>query len=391
MRWLILVSLFVPSVAHAESWCAYPLWVHEWGVQSFDASGQPSAPVSMPRYFHRDAAGATPSATPTRHLPPDSGMRALPVLHFYSTGSLSSPIPVGVEVGFTHGEATLWYPQVNERRSASVANSPTAAAQRRALLHQRQPNPNQLGTQRTLRSDPTSQLVWDRLLLTPAPQHAQVNVNVPWVDALRELDAMWVNGASESERFVFYEATTRERVALALRRGSTWRQGRRHVVVENTSRFAVHDVFVTHREGERAFVFYAPSIPAGRSAGFVLEDHRVSDLPAATRGRLRTQLVDPGQPAPPTSYRWSSGCTMMREPALPVTSAEGHRLYAAEVDAILDIWAPRFFEQPGTTITYREDTAYLDAVMPLSLYTDMYNFIKLRRMGLATWRNVPLP
>ncbi|MEM9068074.1 MAG: hypothetical protein AAGE52_06185 [Myxococcota bacterium] len=390
MRWLVFLSLLAPSVALAESWCAYPLWVHEWGVQSFDASGRPAAPVSLPTYFHRNASGATAASTPTRHLPADSGIRDLPVLHFYSAGSLSSPIPVGVEVGFTRGEATVWYPQVNERRRASVANSPAAATQRSALLRQRQPAGNQLALTRRLGSDPTSQLVWDQLLLTPAPQHTQANA-LAWVDGLRELDAMWVNNASESERFVFYEATTRERVALELRRGATWRRGHRHLILENKSRFDVHDVFVTHREGSRVFVFFAPSIPARRSAGFVLEDHRVTNVRAATRDRLRAQLVDPHQPTPPSTAGWGAGCTMMREPAIPVTAAEGHHLYAAEVDAILDIWAARFFEQPGTTITYREDTAYLDAVMPLSLYTDMYNFIKLRRMGLANWTRVPLP
>ncbi len=82
---------------------------------------------------------------------------------------------------------------------------------------------------------------------------------------------------------------------------------------------------------------------------------------------------------------------MSRDPAVPVESSDGHRLYAQEVDAILDVWGRTFFDRRGTTITYREDTDYLDHVMPLSLYTDMSNFIVLRRAGLAVWQNVPLP
>jgi hypothetical protein len=82
---------------------------------------------------------------------------------------------------------------------------------------------------------------------------------------------------------------------------------------------------------------------------------------------------------------------MMRNPAVPVEHAEGHRLYAQEVDAMLDVWGASFFDAQGTTITYREDTAYLDQEMPLSIYTDMYNFVLLRRAGLAVWSHVPLP
>ena len=33
----------------------------------------------------------------------------------------------------------------------------------------------------------------------------------------------------------------------------------------------------------------------------------------------------------------------------------------------------------------------MNQVMPLSVYTDMYNFVLLRRAGLAVWRNVALP
>jgi len=365
-------------------------------VQSFDASGAPANAASMPSWFHRTGTSGATGSPATRNLPADSGMRALPVLHFYSGGSLSSPIPVGVEVGFRHGDARLWYPEVDARRNASEANSPAALGDRAALLRTREARTPFSGAadRAPVPSDPTRQLIWDRLLLTSQPQHTAHASHAPWVNALREFDAMWVNGAHESERFVFYEAGTSERVPLTVTRGDSWRPDHRHLILHNTGTRAVHDVFITRREGRNVYVFFAPSIPAGRSAGFVLEDHRVasSDLVAQTRDRLRQRLVDSSQPAPPTNYRWDmDDCTMTRDPSVPVERAEGHRLYAHEVDAMLDVWAPNFFEKPGTTITYREDEAYLDQEMPLSIYTDMYNFVLLRRAGLAVWSHVPLP
>ncbi len=390
----LALASFAPIAARAESWCAYPLWAHEWGVQVFGADGaRASAP--LPTYFHGSAPSSPASpAPPVRDLPPDTGMRALPILQLYSAGSLSSPIPLGLEVGFTEGAATRWYPVVDRLTPASVANASAAAAQRRALLSARGAQ-TVMGPRRPLGPDPTRQLEWTHLELTRAPAHPRSQANTPWVEALRRIDrALFVNTQRESERFVFYEAATTERVALSIEVGTQYARGRRHYVLRNTSVSPVHDVFVVHREGGALFVFAAPSIPAGASAGFVLEDHRVpaARADAMTRGRLREQLVDAAQPAPPAHYRWGGAeCVMQRDPAVPVERAEGHRLYAAEVDVILDAWGDRFFEQQGTTILYREDTAYLDRVMPLSIYTDMYNFPVLRRAGLALWSGVRLP
>jgi hypothetical protein len=134
-------------------------------------------------------------------------------------------------------------------------------------------------------------------------------------------------------------------------------------------------------------------IPAAASAGFVLEDHGVDGREhAATYDHLRTLLVDPAALAVPTEYRWDlDTCVMQRDPAIPVEQAEGHRLYAAEIDTLLGLWGKRFFERPGTTVVYREDIATLDDVMPLSIYTDMFHFVRLRRAGLALWEAPPLP
>ena len=355
MRWLsVLVLTLWSGVASAESWCAYPLWVHEWGVQAFDDDGRRVLPVNLPAYFHQTASNRT-QPSPVRNAPADTGVRALPVLHFYSAGTMGrGDIPVGIEVGFVRGDASAWYPQVDRRRRG-----------------------------------PSRQLFWDRLTLSRTPSHARAQPNVAWVDWLRGFDqALWVDGQGESERFVFYESNSRENVALRIRRGDTYARGRRHFVIENVIGHDVHDVFVNHREGARSYVFYAPRIPAGRSAGFVLEEHAVSNRRSATRDRLRTLLIDGSEPTPPRDYRWggSNDCVMSRNPAVPVETAEGHRLFQHEVDAILRIWAPSFFDRPGTSVVYREDAAYLDAMMPLAIYTDMYNFVKLRRLGLAVWR-----
>jgi len=59
-------------------------------------------------------------------------------------------------------------------------------------------------------------------VLSAAPQHTRHASEQPWVDTLRGLDdALWVNTASESERFLFYDARTRERPAITLARGRT--------------------------------------------------------------------------------------------------------------------------------------------------------------------------
>ena len=104
-------------------------------------------------------------------------------------------------------------------------------------------------------------------------------------------------------------------------------------------------------------------------------------------------LLDHAIPSVPTDYSWWEGgdCVMMRDPAVPESAARGHRLYSGEVNAILDVWGDGFFEQEGTTIVYREDIGYLDAMMPLSIYTDMFHYTEIRRLGLAVVQDVALP
>lgn len=394
----VVAAAAVPRASRAESWCADPLWVHEWGVEVFASGTARRAldPALLPAYFHDRAAGASAAGPPVRGLPVDGGERDLPLLQFYSAGGFS-PAQVAVEVGFANGDASSWYPQVDVRRTAADANGAPARAARGRLLQARAARTaaraRLAGGAPLLPGDPTRQLEWDDLSLTATPAHARAASTVAWVSRLRGFDdALWVNGATESERFVYYEARTTETPALRFERGPTYAGGHRHLLIRNASRNVVFDVFLVHREGTSTFLFYAPSIPGGATAGLVLEDHRTTpaSFAAGSRAALRRQLVDAHQPAPPHENSWDP-CVMMRDPALPVETSEGHRLYAREADALLEVWGARFFDAPGTTLVYREDTHTLDTVMPLSIYTDMYHFVLLRRTGLALIEGAALP
>ncbi len=108
-------------------------------------------------------------------------------------------------------------------------------------------------------------------------------------------------------------------------------------------------------------------------------------------GLAKVRLADAELSSAPTQQRWDmDDCVMGRDPAVPVREASGHRLFEAEVDAILDVWEDRFFRQEGTVILYREDAASLDRLVPLSIYTDMYHHVELRRLSLILWEGLDL-
>jgi hypothetical protein len=50
---------------------------------------------------------------------------------------------------------------------------------------------------------------------------------------------------------------------------------------------------------------------------------------------------------------------------------------------LLDVWAARLVGPGPLRLVYREDVAALDALMPLSVYTDMYHYAELRRLGVV--------
>lgn len=380
-----LLLLLLPGDALAESWCAYPLRVHEWGVQVFGESAARPAPLD---YAHTEGPKPNTAPTPVRSLPIDGGERELPVISIFAPTLFSDPVPLGLEIGFAKGEASLWFPQVDKLRSAAEANS-TEADQARLELLQARAERDPFSANPPLGDDPTRQLVWDRLSLSQQGQATESSTQ-EWVAALRAIEgALWFESEGESERFVFYEGRTAEQPLLKVERGEEWSEERAHYRLVNDSFWPVHDVLVVRRQGDLAWVFYAPSIPAGKSAGFVLDESLKVDSKAfveATRGQLERSLTDAESPEVPTSYKWDyDQCVMGRDPAIPVEEATGHRLYALETKVLLDAWEDAFFGQQGTVVIYREDPSYLDAMMPISLYTDMYHYVELRRLSLVLW------
>jgi len=353
------LSLPLTPVAHAGLMCARPLIVHEWGVQVFGPDGAALPGEPLPDFFH--GPGKTLAFTPqvpVRDLPRDNGMRELPVMHFYSPAAAAgytATVPFALDVGFAKGHATSWFPDAD-----------------------------QLG------SGP-KQLIWSRLDLLPTPTFAPAKTTTAWVERARQVPGLWVNSARESERFVFYEGRTREQVPLVIRRAAGWTQTARKLEIANVGGHPVHDVMFVQREGKLTRVHHFADIQPGRSVAFDLDQSVVTDVAAATRGALDKALVDARAPLPAADAWDRSTCVMDRDPAVAFSRADGHRLYRAEVDLLLSVWGERFFGGDGTRIVYREDTAYLDEVMPVSLYTDMYNYIMLQRAGLVLWSGVVLP
>ena len=399
-----VMSLLLLSSAptSAKSWCAEALVAHEWGVQVFDARGTPSADVPMPPWFHTTAPQlpVPVAGGPVRGMMPDTGERALPILQFY----VRSPehlreVPVAVEVGFTQGQASGWFPQVDRLTPAAVSNSLAAQQRRDEILAMREANASMEAViervseedgNPLLPADPTRQLGWDRLTLTAArPEGARLErTDIDWVRQLRASPgALWVSRPDQAERFIFYEARTTEQPAVSIERLPSGL-----VRLTNRSDWAVYDVFVTLQPeagGERSAVF-VPALPAGARAEVALTptDH------AALTAQLRERMVEPSPaiPSSPTGFSDSyfEDCVMQRDPAVPVERAEGHRLFEHEVDVIVDVWGERMFGQEGAVVVYRESTEALDALMPLSIYTSMWHYVRLRRLGLVLWEGVPL-
>lgn len=109
---IALAIFLLPTDLSAESWCADPLWVHEWGVHVF-GGGEAE---EMPSFFHDvPPSEATVVAHPVRDLPRDYGERELPVLQFYTAGMWDPPFPAAVELGFSQGESS-GFGRVGEHR-----------------------------------------------------------------------------------------------------------------------------------------------------------------------------------------------------------------------------------------------------------------------------------
>jgi hypothetical protein len=376
---VFLLSLLA-SAASAASWCAAPLVVHEWGVHVVRVDGAAPAGVPLPSWFHDQGDAGPSGAVPVRALPADSGIRALPVVQLYVAPWFGDEAPVALEVGFRDGAASSWWPAVDRRVPAGVAGSVASARQREQLLAERAARVPS-GRAPTPGPDPTKQLGWDRLELTGSATAPLRPPEQDWVAALRRVPgAAWVSREGESDRFVYYEATTREAPDVALRRTGSWWSGVTTTLV-NRSDYPLHDVIVL--VDGRAWT--APALPPGRTAEVTPDRPLDRDALVAW---LRARWTD--RAGPPTSEGWDlHDCVMMRDPAIPVERTTGHRLYEAELDVLFDVWADRLLAGDAPRVLYREDPDAIDARMPLAVYTDMYHDVSLHRLGITAvegWR-----
>jgi hypothetical protein len=347
----LVMAMLATAPAAAKSWCAAPLVVHEWGVQVFHGPEAQPQLSELPPWFRKLPGGAHGElgSMPVRDLPADGGEREIPVLQFYTPGTFGDRVPVAVELGFYQGRPSVAYPQPDR------VFPPRASG------------------------DPGLQLAWDALTLEPRARAEPHTTTAPWVQDLRAVDdALWVNRGEQSERFLFYEAVTREQPRVEFEAGR----------VHNTGPWPVYDLAVIRRVDGRAEIARLDLLEAEGSAKLRFE--AVEDPSATLRPWLRARLL--AAEGPEVLRDWSmdmDDCVMMRDPAVPVRQASGHGLYPGEVDALLDLWQARLFEQPGTVLLYRDDPAALDAMVPMAVYTDMHHFVELNRLGLVLWEGLP--
>lgn len=411
MAALVLLGLgLMAAPAASESWWAQPMVVHEWGVNTFDWSGQGGHDPELPGFVYTDQKPGNALGQPEqriRDLPPDSGIRTKPILYFYPYFGWTQP-GVDIETRFAFGHAVAWYPQ------ASVYRTPEQ-------VEHAQPIDWNAWRQRVNRMDPKHrltepvpederfELVWNGLQLSESVPDGMNLVGEDlaedhWWHIARDVPgAAYVSNGEEVERFLFYEGKTRERPAVAVVAGHDWFQGSGPSYVVNVSDETIYDVLVIYRDPQgRRWVGYQDELPpvpakqpgdaaAARPMGLTIpefaemaDDRWITTddrFTALTRDRLENAMLD-GQTVPPLQG------VMMRDPADPQSATTTHQLFPREAQGLLQIWHDDFFEADGLTILYRESPAYLDRAMPLNIYTSMYNYVELSRCGWVLNQNV---
>ena len=385
---LAMLSSAIMARGQGGEWEPLPLVAHEWGVHVFDWQGNTPVAGELPAFMYSAAKLGTvvPTTQRVRDLPPDSGMRDKPLLYFYTPGEANpgAVIPVEVEVRFTAGQVTAWWPQVSTYSTPAQVASATSEDQR-------------------------FELVWHHLALTAtAPTLPPAGGDLPadhWVTRARQVDSRYVSNGREADKFLFYEGRTTEKPVITLLPPQG--RGDAHYHLLNVGAFPIYDVFAIYRDSRRGVVWTQylaelpplPSVPARRprndlapmtalplpEVAALPENHApdAATFAALTRARL-LDVLTAGEFFTAASGNW------LRDPAdfqPPTTAAQ---LFPAEARALEAIWRQDFFAAEGLTVLYREAPAYLDQAMPLRLYTDMYHFIKLSRCGLVLNQHVPI-
>ncbi len=416
---MLALVLGAGMAASGGLWFAQPLHVHEWGVNQFDwSAAKPPAP-DFPAYMYTDKKPGKPvpvKGQRTKDMPPDSGLRKKPILYFYPQWERAGKVPVGVEVRFARGRAWSWWPQVNTYRTpAQVAKAKPVDWAAWKKKHGRRRWGNKLTS---VPDDKRFELVWSRLTLTKKlPKSATLpGAKLPadhWARLAREVDAWYVSNGKECERYVFYEGRTREVPAVTILPPGTWvraafRASKDYLLV-NTGKHPIHDVFVIYRKGDMLWTTYIAKLPPARGSkaeggkavargtaplmALPISDFAknplkksmgAAEFKARTSGRL-VEALSTGRRLP-----GDRSMATIRDPADPAEAAQSHLLYPKEAAALEKIWRKEFFESQGWTIVYRESPAYLNEVMPLNIYTDMYHSPVISRCGLVLNGNVPL-
>ncbi len=381
---IVVLALFVAPV-RAESWSAVEVVVHEWGVEIFDWDSGRRVEVDLPPFIYTPERPGLPipDARRVRRLPPDSGVRAKPILYFHGAESFGPSIPISVEVSFTEGAAICWWPQVHAWRSPREVlradrSAHDAWLRRFSGQQWRKDDPG-------IPDDPTVELAWSWLDVTKdAPAGvARSGLDLPadhWVQRSRDVDAWYVSNGREAERYLFYEGRTREVPAVSL----VPCEGGIRVV--NTGGDPVHDVFVI-RVGPsgRDVHFQARLAPGDLEGLFVPDAVRPLDdasFRTATSDRLLSRLTIP-RPVGPGHYEG------LRDPTDPQTGPSGQGLYEDEARARAGGGGGGLFGEEGVVLRYRADPAARARALPMSIYTDMFHYVSLARTGLVLNRGVP--
>jgi hypothetical protein len=409
----VLVTMMAVTVARGMSWDAVPLVVHEWGVESFDWSGNAPAAAQLPSFIYTDKRPGTQIPVfgkRTKDLPADSGVRDKPVLYFYVTSAFNpdpfkkATIPVGVEVRFANGSASAWWPQ------ASIYRTPAqvAAAKPFDLLAWKtsvRARPlTRPYVQPLVPDDERFDLAWHQLTLDPfaAPTLCGAELRDDhWIKQARKPASAFVSNGKEFEKFLFYEGRTREMPSIRIGndREHDWGPAARNHAIVNSGDRPIYDVFAVYRGPAGLWVGYIsalePAIPKDPATNEIptqsclpLPDFsgsgwgmRPQEFAAKTTPRLLEALTSG------SSIAAGSRC---RNPADPQPATADHALYPDEAAALENIWHDGLFGSDGLTVIYRESPAALDAAMPLHIYTDMYHYVKLSRCGLVVNRNIDI-